>query len=188
MVSYATLRGSRTNRSSRHATSHSAWLPHQIAASRSGALRSPLCALASHVARFAIAMLLLGCSAVSSSSDKPPNVQQRAQFERDASVTIPASATLVAWHEERGMDSAVWLEFKIPAADFAAFIDASPLQKTVLSASDKYQENQFRDLLAVPPAHYRAGQQALPNGRVLNMLADESNAGIVVVYLMLHET
>ncbi|MEO7362836.1 MAG: hypothetical protein ABI120_21065 [Gemmatimonadaceae bacterium] len=125
---------------------------------------------------------------MSTSSDKPPTAEQRAQFERDAGVTFPASVELIAWREERGIDGAVWLEFKIPAADFPAFIDKSPLQKTILSASDKYQENQFRDLMPAPPAHYRAGQQALPNGRVLSMLADETDTKIVVVYLMLHET
>ena len=188
MDSYARQRMSRTDHAASRATLHAAGSLDRIDAFVTGGHRSTLRAFGSAAARLVVAIVLLGCSTVNSSSDKPPTAEQRLQFEREASVTFPASAELIAWREERGIDGAVWLKFKIPAADFQAFIDKSPLQKTPLAASDKYQEHQFRDLLPVTPTRYRAGQQALPSGRVLNILADESDPKTVVVYLMLHET
>ncbi len=85
------------------------------------------------------------------------------------------------------MDSAMWLKLKMPVKDFPAFIEQSPLRETTLTSDDTYQVYQFHDFIPTAPARYRAGQQPLANGRVLNMLADESDTTTVVVYLMLHE-
>ena len=137
---------------------------------------------------WALAGLLLGCSPPNASTIEPPTASQLSEFVRNASISLPASAQPIGWREERGMDKALWLQVRMPARDFQRFLDSSPFHEKTLTANDPYQISQFREFLPKPPARYRAGQQSLPNGRVLNMVVDESDAANVVVCLMWHET
>ena len=85
------------------------------------------------------------------------------------------------------MDDALWLQVKLPVEDLDAFLKASPFADSTLSRSDESRVHQFRHFFEVPPARYRAGQESLPNARVLNILIDESGPDVVVLYLMWHE-
>lgn len=86
------------------------------------------------------------------------------------------------------MDDAMWLQVRMPAQDLKAFLDCSPFRSTTLTANNEYLVYQFRGFFTTPPTRYRAGQQGLPNARVLNILIDESDTTNVVAYLMWHET
>jgi hypothetical protein len=86
------------------------------------------------------------------------------------------------------MDDALWLQVRMPASELQAFLDASPFRSATLTTNDQYRVFEFQDFFPTPPARYRAGQQELPNARVLNMVIDESDTTNVVVYLMWHET
>ena len=138
--------------------------------------------------RVFVLALTLGCKPNTPAHMSPPTAAQLAEFTRNTSITLPASAQPVAWMEERGMDTALWLEVRMPAADVAQFLDSRPLQGVSWSRSDAYQLHQFREFFSQPPARYRAGQQALPNGRVLNVLVDESDPTQATVCLMWQET
>lgn len=132
-----------------------------------------------------LAVMLLSCS---KSMVTVPTPAQIGEFSRNASVSLPASAQPLGWHQNRGMDDGLWLQFRIPRADFQTFLDSSPFRSASLSTNDRYCINLFKMFWAAPPLRYRAGQQTLPNARVLNLLVDESDATNAVVYLMWHET
>jgi len=131
---------------------------------------------------------LLGCSRTTAPVITTPTVAQIAEFTTNASITLPSSAQPVGWCEERGMDDALWLQVRLPASDLQTFLDGSPFRSVTLATNDLYCLTQFRSFFATPPVRYRAGQQSLPNARVLNMVVDESETTNVVVYLMWHET
>ena len=133
---------------------------------------------------------LLGCS-----PSKPktpvittPTVAQIAEFTRNASITLPASARPVGWREERGMDDALWLQVKLPASDLPSFLEASPFRGVELADHDEYSLHQFEPFFSAPPTRYRAASLTLAGARVLKMVIDESVATDAVVYLMWHET
>jgi hypothetical protein len=86
------------------------------------------------------------------------------------------------------MDDALWLQVKVPARDLQGFLDRSPFHGASLHTNDQLRLSDFREFYATPPLRCRGGQQELPNGRVLNLLIDESDAANFVVYLMCHET
>jgi hypothetical protein len=131
---------------------------------------------------------LLGCSRSTAPVITTPTVAQIAEFTTNASITLPASAQPVGWREERGMDDALWLQVRLPASDLQTFLDGSPFRGVTLTTNDQYCLTQFQSFFAAPPVRYRAGQQSLPNARVLSMVLDESDTTNVVVYLMWHET
>ena len=136
----------------------------------------------------ALVGLLLGCGPLNAPTIESPSTSQLSEFIRKASISLPVSAQPIGWREEHGMDEALWLQVRMPAQDFQSFLDNSPFHESTLTTNDPYQIIQFREFLPKPPAHYRAGQQSLPNGQVLNMVVDESDTENVVVYLMWHET
>lgn len=85
------------------------------------------------------------------------------------------------------MDNAFWLKLTISPQDLPVFLKNSPFRDSKLSTNDAYQINQFQELFTKPPTRYRAGQQQIEAKQVLNMLIDESDTGIAVVYLMWHQ-
>ena len=117
-----------------------------------------------------------------------PTVSQIAEFTNNASITLPVSAQPVGWHEERGMDDALWLQVKMPASDLNSFLDSSPFRHTTLTTNFEYIIYMFWEFYTTPPVRYRAGQQSLPKAQALNMLIDETNTTNLVMYLMWHET
>lgn len=117
-----------------------------------------------------------------------PTAAQISEFTANAAITLPASAEPIAYREERGMDDALWLQVRMPAADLPALLGSSPFKDSKLGGTDKSIEGCFSAFWKAPPARYRSGQESLPNARVLNILIDESDPANVVVYLMWHET
>jgi hypothetical protein len=132
--------------------------------------------------------LLISCSKPKSASLTPPTRVQIEEFSHNANIDFPSSAKFTAWREERGMDDALWLQVRIPKKDFKKFLIDSHLITTKLTSSDLYISYLFKDFYTTAPTHYQAGQQQLPNARVLNILFEESDNSDVTVYLMWHET
>lgn len=135
-----------------------------------------------------IMLALLGCNRSTPTLITTPTAAQISEFTRNASITLPASAQPIGWREERGMDDALWLQVRMPARDLQTFLDSSPFRGVTLRTNDQYPISRFQEFFTTPPVHYRAGQQKLPNARVLNMVIDESDTTNVVLYLMWHET
>lgn len=135
-----------------------------------------------------LACMMSGCNSSSKPVIKIPTAGQIVEFTNNAHITLPASSIITGYIEMRGMDDALWLQVRMPASDLQNFLDNSPFRATSLTTNDQYRAFEFQDFLPKPPLHYRAGQQELPNARVLNMIIDESTTTNVVVYLMWHET
>jgi hypothetical protein len=135
-----------------------------------------------------IMLALLGCNRSSAPPITTPTAAQISEFIHNASITLPASAQPIGWRELRGMDDALWLQVRMPARDLQTFLDSSPFRGVTLTTNDQYRISQFQEFFTTPPVQYRAGQQELPNARVLNMVIDESDTTDVVLYLMWHET
>ena len=135
-----------------------------------------------------IMLALLGCNRSNAPVITTPTAAQISEFTRNASITLPASALPIGWRELRSMDDALWLQVRMPARDLQTFLDSSPFRTATLMTNDQYRVSQFQEFFTTPPVHYRAGQQELPNARVLNIVIDESDTTNVVIYLMWHET
>ena len=86
------------------------------------------------------------------------------------------------------MDDALWLQVSLPAQDLNAFLKSSPFAESKLSNNNEARVYQFRAFFKIPPSKYRAGQERLPTSQVLNILIDESDPVVAVLYLMWHET
>lgn len=135
-------------------------------------------------------MVVIGVSNSYANQQKitPPTAAQIAEFVSNTKITIPPTSQPVGWKEERGMDDALWLQIRMPTADLEVFLKNSPFSESKLETSNPYILHLFQEFQSSPPQRYRAGQQTLPNGRVLNLLIDESDAATAVVYLMWHKT
>lgn len=131
---------------------------------------------------------LLGCSRGTAHVIATPTLAQISEFTTNARIALPASAQPIGWREERGMDDALWLQVRLPASDLQTLLDSSPFRNVTLTTNGQYCLTQFQSFFATPPVRYRAGQQSLPNARVLNILVDEGDTTNVLVYLMWHET
>ncbi len=132
--------------------------------------------------------ILVGCSRKSAPVITTPTAAQISEFTRNARITLPVAARPIGWREERGMDSALWMQVAMQASDLQSFLDSSPFRSATLTTNDQYHIFDFQEFLPTPPAHYRCGEHQLPNARYLKMLIDESQSTNVVVYLMWHET
>jgi hypothetical protein len=136
-----------------------------------------------------VLLALLGCSRSTAPVITTPNATQIAEFTANAKITLPASAQSVGWREERGMDAALWLQLRMPAAELQGFLDGSPFCNAKLGTNDQSLVYKFRDFFPTPPVHYRCAEQELPNARFLNILIiDESDTTNTLVSLMWHET
>jgi hypothetical protein len=134
-------------------------------------------------------LALLGCSRSTAPVITTPNATQIAEFTANAKIVLPASAQPVGWHEERGMDAALWLQVRMPESDLQSFLHGSPFRTAKLSTNDQSLVFKFRDFFPTPPVRYRCAEQELPNARFLNILIiDESATTNALVSLMWHET
>jgi hypothetical protein len=142
----------------------------------------------SNLAACMVALSLVGCGGSNKLKITVPTPAQVSEFVANAKITLPAAAQATGYQELRSMDDALWLQIRMPVTDLQTFLDSSPFRQATLTTNDQYRVSQFSDFLPVPPVRYRAGQESLPNARVLNMVIDESDSTNVVVYLMWHET
>jgi hypothetical protein len=131
---------------------------------------------------------LLGCSRSTVTIITTPTAAQLAEFTTNAKISLPPSAQPLGWREQRGMDAALWLQVRLPAADLQAFLDASPFRGAILTTNDMYRIFDFREFIPTPPTRYRCGEQQLPNAHYLKMVVDESDTTNAVVYFMWHDT
>lgn len=143
--------------------------------------------------KFAFAMLVSVWFAISGCGlDYDPIVtpipEKIRLLEESAQLKIPASSTPLLWRESHGIDMAIWLKMKMPAADLPSFFAASPINPKELSISDSFGRDRFQDFYNSPPTKYRAASYNLPQAQCLNVLIDESDPAEKVVYLMWHET
>jgi hypothetical protein len=104
-------------------------------------------------------------------------------------LTFPASARLLDTNSERGLDDSVRVEVEMSAADYDAFIAASPLAGESFMAEKRFLLGKNAgDWDPESPASLATAQVRLPNASVINLGADRSRAGVVVAYIFWHET
>ena len=132
---------------------------------------------------------LLGCGRSTPPVITTPTAAQIAEFTANTKITLPASVQAISWHEERGMDAALWLQMRMPATELQGFLDGSPFRNAKLSTNDQSLVFKFQDFFPTPPLRYRCAEQQLPNARFLNIIIiDETDTTNALVSLMWHET
>jgi hypothetical protein len=144
----------------------------------------------------AIAALLLllilpamqGCYQNDAAVAKVPTAAQIAAFSARANIALPASAKPTRWMQQQGLDDAMWMQVEIPTKDVQAFLDNSPFRNTVLSKDAPLRLHDFSLWVSKAPLKYQAGQSALANAKVLNILIDQSDDQTAIIYLMWHQT
>jgi hypothetical protein len=142
-----------------------------------------------------VALLLLmimpalqGCYQNDVAVVKVPTAAQIAVFNTHANITLPASAKPTRWMQQQGLDDAMWMQIEIPTKDVRAFLDNSPFRNSTLSKDAPLRLHDFSLWVAKAPLKYQAGQSALANAQVLNILIDQSDDQTAIIYLMWHQT
>jgi hypothetical protein len=148
-----------------------------------------------------VAVILTGgCGQQSSSSRAPdpmasavaPTPAQLIGFSRQTGIPIPTTAESVRFHSESGgPDSAMWLQFRLPAAQFQQFIKSSPIPQTevrrdALMASSAL--GYFRAWLPAAPKNYQYADTQIAPGRCVKCIFDFDDPQTATVYIMWFET
>ncbi|HEV3189749.1 MAG TPA: hypothetical protein VGY54_04585 [Polyangiaceae bacterium] len=137
---------------------------------------------------FATVCGLLSCGR-NSTAKAVPSVDDMRQIEEETHLKFPASARVLMWDPGGRMDSYLRLKVEMAAADWPAFIAASPFRAQPLAKEARaslglddgaWGPGTVADLLK--------GQVWLPNARSLNLGADLSRPDVVVVYVRWFET
>lgn len=110
------------------------------------------------------------------------------ELGREAGLTFPASARLIGFNRENGMDDYLQFKVEIDAADFPKFQASSPIPDAamkpgvggLLGPDDGFWDPNR-------PKNLRTGQKSLPNARVLNIGVAEHGAK-VWLYIVNHGT
>jgi hypothetical protein len=119
------------------------------------------------------------------SSAEVPTAAQMSEIEGLAHVKFPPSTRVRTWHTERGIDEYLEIKFEMAAGDWPEFLSSSPLRSETLDEMHRTEVGADHDAWDPnKPAHLRAGQVGLPEGKVLNLGFDDSRHDVVVVYLV----
>ncbi len=117
-----------------------------------------------------------------------PTAAELAHFSRRSGIPIPASAQPMRFHgESGGPDSAMWLQFRLPAAELQRFIASSgiPSGKILPGSSEAGAAlHDFDDWLPVPPGNFRYVEARIAPGRCVKGIFDFDDPETIVVYLM----
>jgi hypothetical protein len=110
------------------------------------------------------------------------------ELAREVGLAFPASARLVGFNRENGMDDYLQFKVEIDARDLPAFRASSPIPEEAMKAGERgllgpdqgfWDPNRARNL--------RTGQKSLPNARALNIGLAERGAK-VCLYIVNHGT
>ncbi len=106
-------------------------------------------------------------------------------------LAFPASARLLGFHKlSGGPDEAIYLKIEVRSADLPAFLKKSPFAG-VQMRNDRCSPAPNRNLDwwdVDRPEQLQSGKAMLPGPRYLDILIDEDQKDIVIVYLMWFET
>lgn len=107
-------------------------------------------------------------------------------------LTFPASARLLGFHKlSGGPDDFVYLKVELRRADLLAFLKKSPFAGVQMRGDWRFPTPPDRDLDwwdVDRPKHFQSGQAMLPGPCGLDILIDEDQKDIVIVYLVWFET
>jgi len=110
------------------------------------------------------------------------------ELAREVGITFPASARLIGFNRENGMDDYLQFKVEIDASDFPKFQVASPIPEAAMEPGEGgllgpdrgfWDPNRARKL--------RTGQKSLPDARALNIGVSEHD-GKVSLYIVNHGT
>lgn len=120
-----------------------------------------------------------------------PTAEQLAEFAQHTGIVFPAAAVPLLWHEERGMDDALFVKAVVPPEAFAALLAGPPFAGTELSGPGDFPDATllyFADWMPRRPGNFRFCQLQLPDARAMNCVFDFDDPQTTVVYLMWFET
>ena len=116
-----------------------------------------------------------------------PTSAELAEFSRLSHIALPSSARFVRYYSEHGLDTAVWLQFRLPATELAPFLAAAPIPPAQVRAGPSGAEGAlyyFRPWLPAAPKHFQYTDTEIVPSRALKCIFDLDDPQAVVVYLM----
>ena len=117
-----------------------------------------------------------------------PTPAQLSSFTQQTRISIPGSAQPVRFYSESGgPDSAMWLQFRLPASQFQQFIASSPIppaevRRDALMASSAL--GYFRAWLPTALKDYQYADTQIAPGRCVKCIFDFDDPQTTVIYLM----
>ena len=140
-------------------------------------------------------ILSCGCRQPSSSSRASdpmasaiaPTAAELSGFSQHSGIQLPSSAQPVRFYGESGLDSAMWLQFRLPSAQFQQFITSSPIPPAEVrrdapgGGSALYY---FRTWLPVAPKDFQYADTQIAPGRCVKCIFDFDDPQTTVIYLM----
>ena len=153
---------------------------------------------ASQIILLATAFVVCGCRrsadpSVSdpTASDVAPTASELADFALRSHLALPGSARFVRYHRKDGSDTAVWLQFRLPAAELSSFLAAvaiSPEQLHPGSVGGEATLYYFRAWLPVAPRRFQYAEAWGAPGCAVKCVLDLDDPQTAMVYLMYFTT
>ena len=116
-----------------------------------------------------------------------PTATELAEFSRQSHISLPSSARFVRYYGESGLDSAVWLQFRFPAAELSPFLAASTIPAEQVRPGPSGAESvlyYFQAWLPAAPRHFQYADTSIAPGRCVKCIFDLDDPQTTVVYLM----
>jgi len=143
-----------------------------------------------------IALVTVGMACRSGGKDQEPAISREkkpapaslSDLSREVGLVFPASARLIGFNRENGMDDYLQFKVEMDAGDFPKFQASSPIPEAAMEPGEGgllgpdqgfWDPNRSKNL--------RTGQKSLPNARALNIGIAEHGAK-VSVYIVNHGT
>jgi hypothetical protein len=112
---------------------------------------------------------------------------QLAAFTQQSHILFPSSATFLRYHEQRGMDDAVWIQFRLPTAKVQQFIAAASIPAAQIrrgANGNSYTFSWFRGWLFTAPKNFEQAEANIAPGRFVKCIFDYDDPQSTMVYLM----
>ncbi len=116
-----------------------------------------------------------------------PTAAELTEFSRQSHISLPSSAQFVRYYGESGLDSAVWIQFRLPAAELTQFLAAASIPPAQVYPGPSGAEMTlyyFRAWLPAAPKHFQYADTAIAPGRCVKCIFDLDDSQITVIYLM----
>ena len=116
-----------------------------------------------------------------------PTAAELAEFSRRSHISLSSSARFVRYYGESGLDSAVWLQFRLPAAELPQFLAASTIPAEQVRPGPSGAESAlyyFQAWLPTAPKHFQYVDTAIAPGRCVKCIFDLYEPQPTVIYIM----
>ena len=149
---------------------------------------------ASQIILLATVFMVCGCrrsadplASDPTASDVAPTASELADFSRRSHLSLPGSARFVRYHRKNDSNNAVWLQFRLPAAELAPVLAAaliSPEQVHLGPVGGEATLYYFRAWLPVDPKRFQYAEAWVAPGCAVKCLLDLDDPQTAMVYLL----